>query len=152
MTTSITKMRELWTIVNMNMMNTGPLPPGPPRGLIITQLTDLSALCSLVSWPDTNIICRLTNVLSSQLQALRDLESCNGSNDMLAKSNYPVCRLWWWKLDCVNASPGPSVASCFTTTSMFIRNLIPNREVSTQCSTNIDQRQKIQLARLLLEP
>ena len=46
----------------------------------------------------------------------------------------------------------PSVASCFTTTSMFIRNLIPNREVSTQCSTNIDQRQKIELARLLLEP
>ena len=44
----------------------------------------------------------------------------------------------------------PSVASCFTTTSMFIRNLIPNREVSTQCSTNIDQRQKIELARLLL--
>ena len=44
----------------------------------------------------------------------------------------------------------PSVASCFTTTSMFIRNLIPNREVSTQCSTNIDQRQKIEMARLLL--
>ena len=44
----------------------------------------------------------------------------------------------------------PSVASCFTTTSMFTRNLIPNREVSTQCSTNIDQRQKIEMARLLL--
>ena len=40
---------------------------------------------------------------------------------------------------------GPCVASCFTTTSMFIRNLIPNREVSTQCSTNIDQRQKIEM-------
>ena len=36
---------------------------------------------------------------------------------------------------------------------MFIRNLIPNREVSTQCSTNIDQRRKIELASLpLLEP
>ena len=47
----------------------------------------------------------------------------------------------------------PSAASCFTTTSMFIRNLIPNREVSTQCSTNIDQRQKIETIRLiLLEP
>ena len=47
----------------------------------------------------------------------------------------------------------PSAASCFTTTSMFIRTLLPNREVSTQCSTNIDQRQKIEMARLiLLEP
>ena len=40
----------------------------------------------------------------------------------------------------------PSAASCFTTTSMFIRNLIPNREVCTQCSTNLDQRQKIEMA------
>ena len=126
----------------------GTAPPARP-GLIITQLTDLSALCSIVSCSDTNIICTLTNVLSSQLQALRDLESCNASNDILAKSNYPVSivmmevRLCHLQLD-------PSVASCFTTTSMFIRNLIPNREVSTQCSTNIDQRQKIEMARLLL--